>query len=108
MASKYDGVQGDRICPTGGSVTVEISSNIGQGNGGTALACKGCWVSPRSNNSGICKMNIGSAASAILGIELSDADTGGGPLWVPISDVSQLYFYGASDNDDIDITYLLG
>jgi hypothetical protein len=53
-------------------------------------------------------MNVGAAASATLGIELADADTGGGPLWVPIDDVALLYFYGATDGDDVDITYFRG
>ena len=108
MATKYDNTQWTRCARTGGSVTVAISSNVGQGNGGTSLACRGCWVSPRSGNTGVIKMNIGAAASASLGIELSDANTGGGPLWVPVSDVAQLYFYGATNGDDIDITYLTG
>jgi hypothetical protein len=93
---------------TGGSVRVTISSNVGQGNGGTSLPCAGCYVSPASGNTGVIKMNIDVAASATLGIELGDADTGSGPLWIPIDDVASLYFYGASDNDVIDITYFYG
>jgi len=98
-----------RIRSGGGSVRVTIASNVGRGNGGTSLLCAGCWVSPASGNSGTTKMNIGAAASASSGIELSDADTGGGPLWVPIDDVAKLYFYSSdSDDDVIDITYLKG
>jgi len=96
-----------RLATGGGSVTVAIASNVGQGNAGTSLPCRGCWVSPRSGNTGVIKMNIDAAASATLGIELGDADTGSGPLWVPIDDVASLYFYGATDGDDIDITYLI-
>lgn len=104
--SNYAGSK-ERIREGGGSVTVAISaSNVGQGNGGTSLPCAGCWVSPRSGNTGVIKMNIGAAAAVALGIELADADTGGGPLWVPIDDVAKLYFYGATAGDDIDITYL--
>lgn len=97
-----------RIRGTGGSVAVAIASNVGQGNGGTSLPCAGCYVSPRSANTGVIKMNIDAAASATLGIELSDADTGNGPLWVPIDDVASLYFYGGTDGDDVDITYFKG
>lgn len=106
--SKYANVKADVIASAGGAVTVEIASNVGQGNGGTSLPCKGCWVSPRSGNTGVIRMNIGSAASASAGIELGDADTGGGPMWVPIDDVAKLYFYGGSDGDDVDILYLNG
>ena len=107
MASKYDGTR-QVICPTGGSITVEIDDSVGRGNAGEALPCKGCWVVVRSVATGPVHMNIGAAASATLGIELSEGQGSGGPLWVPISDVSQLYFYSGTDGDDIDITYLVG
>jgi hypothetical protein len=96
-----------RIRSGGGSVIVTITSNVGQGNGGTSLPCAGCWVSAELANTGHINMNIGVAATDALGIELAEADAGG-PLWVPIDDVSKLYFYGASDNDVIHITYLAG
>lgn len=106
--SKYSGAQ-LRICPDGGSYQVTIVDYVGQGNAGTSLPCKGCWVSPEAGNSGIIKMNIGTAATADLGIELSDSDTGGGPLWVSIDDIAKLYFYSSDEDDDVvDITYLLG
>jgi len=96
-----------KISSRGGSVRVTISSNVGQGNGGTSLPCKGCFVSPASGNTGVIRMNIGAAASATVGIELADADTGG-PLYIPIDDVSKLYFYGATNGDDVDILYFNG
>ena len=105
--SDYVGSQ-YRIRGGGGAVTVAIASNVGQGNGGTSLPCAGCFVSPRNDNTGKIRMNIDTAASATAGIELSDADTGGGPLWVPIDDVASLYFYGATNGDDVDIVYLKG
>jgi len=107
-ATKYQNARTNVVSDTGGSVRVTISSNVGQGNGGTSLPCRGCWVCPASANTGVIKMNIAAAASASLGIELSDANTGSGPLYIPIDDVSKLYFYGATDGDDIDITYLRG
>jgi len=106
--SKYKTARTNIISQSGGSVRVTIDSDsVGQGNGGTALSCKGCWVSPASANSGITKMNISAAAESDVGIELSDSDTGGGPLFVPIDDVDKLYFYGTA-GDYIDITYLKG
>ena len=107
MGSKYDNKLWNIIARTGGSVKVTIASNVGQGNGGTSLPCRGCWVCPEAANTGHIHMNICADATANLGIELSDSDQGG-PLWVPISDVSSLYFYGASDNDVVHITYLAG
>jgi len=106
--NKYSNTRANTIASEGGSVRVTIASNVGQGNDGTALPCKGCWVSPASDNTGVIKMNISAAASASLGVELGDADTGGGPMFVPIDDVAKLYFYGATNGDVIDITYLKG
>lgn len=106
--SKYDGrmTAYSRLVRTGGSVAVTIASNVGQGNGGTSLACRGCWVVPRQGNTGLVKMNIGAAASASLGIELPEV-TSGSPFYVPISDVAELYFYAGNNDDVVDITYLL-
>ena len=102
-----------RIRSHGGSVRVTCSTNVGQGNGGTSKPCAGCWVSPAIGNSEVVKMNIGIAASAILGIDLQrqyiSGTTAAGaaqPLFVPIDDISKLYFYSADANAIIDITYL--
>lgn len=93
-----------KIREDGGSVTVAIASNVGQGNGGTSLPCAGCFVVAQAGNTGIIKMNIGAAASASLGIEIPQSDQGGA-TWVPIDDVAKLYFYGGTNGDDVDITY---
>jgi hypothetical protein len=113
--SKYAGTSDNRIRGGGGSVRVTCSSNVGQGNGGTSLACSGCWVSPAIANTDVVKMNIDLAASATLGIDLQRQFVSGttaagasAPLWVPIDDVASLYFYSADANAIIDITYLLG
>ena len=105
--SKYAGAR-LAICRTGGSVTVAIADNVGQGNAGEALPCKGCFVMARTGNTGPVHMNIGAAASLTLGIEIPESVGAGSPFFVPISDVSQLYFYSATNGDDIDITYFVG
>ena len=102
--SNYAGSK-ERIREGGNSVAVIIASNVGQGNGGISLPCAGCWVQAAMANSGHINMNIGSAATDLLGIEVPEADAGA-PLWVPIDDVDKLYFYGASDADVVNITYL--
>ena len=106
MATKYDGVR-PAICRTGGSVVVTIVLTVGQGNAGETLPCKGCLVMSRTANADPVRMNIGVAASADLGLELPESVGSGSPFWVPISDVSQLYFYGTND-DIVDITYFVG
>ncbi|KKL74314.1 hypothetical protein LCGC14_2066160 [marine sediment metagenome] len=116
--NKYANTRGNTIADGGGSVRVTCSSNVGQGNGGTALPCKGCWVQPAIANTEVVKMNIDIAASAILGIDLQRPHINDGtneygaaaakPLFVPINDVDKLYFYSADVNAIIDITYLKG
>lgn len=107
MTTKYDNTDWSRCVSTGG-VTVAIlgADGTGQGNVGSILPCKGCWVHTRVDNN-LVKMSIGTPATADLGVELGDPAQGAQPLWIPISDVSQLYFYGTAF-EIIDIIYLLG
>lgn len=115
--SKYDGAQ-ERICRTGGAVRVSLSSGVGQGNGGTSLACAGCYVQAVAANTAVVRMNIGTDASATAGVDLARPYVYDGtdeasaataqPLYVRISDVSQLYFYSTDVDAKVDILYLLG
>jgi hypothetical protein len=112
--TKYAGVSASTICPGGGSVKVTLSSGVGQGNDGTSLACKGCFVQSARANTEVVKMNIVAAASANLGVELGQQNTDSNqasacqPLFVPIDDLSKLYFYSADADAIVDITYLVG
>jgi len=105
--TKYDNCDWKRCARTGGVTLALIgASGVGQGNGGTSLPCRGCWIQSRDANSTI-KMSIGTPATAVLGITISEPGVGAQPLWIPIADIAQLYFYG-TNGDIIDITYLLG
>lgn len=116
--SKYDGRSAVTLARSGGSVRVTCASNVGQGNGGTSLACKGCFIQAVVGNTEVVKMNIGAAASAILGVDLGRPYIYDGteeasaatvhPLFIPISDVAELYFYSADANAIIDILYFIG
>lgn len=114
MGTKYDGSQ-QRICSGGGHVRVTLSGGVGQGNGGASLPCKGCWVQATDASTDVVRMAIGEAADDDTGIDLGrpfiSGTTASGacqPLWVPISDVAQLYFYSGDTTADIDILYLVG
>ncbi len=92
---------------SGGAVRVTCASNVGQGNDGTSLPCRMCWVSAPSGNTAPTKVNIGAAASAVLGVSISEVVAlGGTPLMIPIDDVSKLYFYSGGATDKIDIMYV--
>ena len=106
MSTKYDNADPTRCARSGGVTIALLDGGIGRGNDGVSLPCRGCWVQRREGGSTI-KMNIGAAATVDLGIELGDPEAGAQPLWVPVSDVAQLYFYG-THFDIADIIYLLG
>ncbi|MHA2063285.1 MAG: hypothetical protein ACXABY_02770 [Candidatus Thorarchaeota archaeon] len=93
-----------RIRSGGGAVRVTITGTVGQGNGGTSLPCAGCYLSCPTANTGPVRMNVGAAASATTGLGIGEADLAG-LVWLPIDDVSKLYFYSATNGDIIDILY---
>ena len=116
MGTKYDNADWKRSARTYGVTQAIIgfpdTPNTVQGNYGVSLPCRGCWVQKRENTLPTIKMSIGTPASAVFGVELGDADSwteeeSAVPLWVPVSDVNQLHFYG-TDGTTIDIMYLLG
>ena len=76
--------------------------NVSQGNGGTSLECKFCYVSAPATNTAPTKFNVGAAASAILGAEIPE----GTSIVVPIDDVSKLYFYTGGAVDVVDVTWM--
>jgi hypothetical protein len=101
-----------RICDSGGAVRVTLSSGTGQGNGGTSLPCKGCYVQAVDANTDVVRINIDTAASDTLGIDLARTSIGANaastapPLFIPIDDVSKLYFYSGDADAVVDIMYL--
>lgn len=108
MTTKYDNADWSR-CAGRGGVTLALidAEGYGRGNDGISIPCRGCWVQARMAEGVEIKMNIGSKAEADLGVQLGDVTFGAQPLWVPISDVAQLYFYGIVGHI-VDIMYLLG
>lgn len=118
--SEYANTLVARVSRGGGAVRVTIASNVGQGNGGTSLPCRECYVVQGATSIALSSpvmVNIGAAASSILGIlipgpprgtviSLADADGSAlPPLRLPIDDVSDLYFWSATDGEVVDILY---
>jgi len=111
-----------RVPKDGGAVAVTIADNVGQGNGGTSIPCKVCLVKAGFKSTGVLnvgfiRMNINTAATSILGIILPNTlaaticatgvsimvDTPA--MRIEIDDVNKLYFWGAKDDDVVDILY---
>lgn len=111
MGNGYTNADGSLIRGGGGNVRVTLSSGVGQGNGGTSLICAGCHVQAMLGNDEQVYMAIGAAASADNGIGLGytgeDAQSLQ-PLWVPIDDVSKLYFYSEDQDAKVNIQYYAG
>jgi len=107
-----------RIRSGGGHKRVTLSSGVGQGNDGTSLGCAGCWVQPAIANTAVVRWNIGVAASATVGQDLARpyiydgtdeaSATTAPPFWVPVSDISLLYFYSSDEDAIVDLIYLKG
>lgn len=100
-----------------GIVNVTIASNVGQGNGGTSLPCKRVYLQGALTNASYVMMNIGTAATSVVGIALpSGAGTNAinavlstvtiaPPFPLEVDDVSRLYFWSGTDGDIVNILY---
>lgn len=108
--SDYNGASFTKVRNGGGHVRVTLSSNVGQGNGGTSKPCIGCFVQPLAANTALVRVNINSAASATVGIDLpfSAAGVAYAPTFIPVDDVSNLYFYSSQADAVVDILFLRG
>lgn len=95
------------IVPSGGgSVRVTIADNVGQGNDGTPLTCKKCWIIGNANNAGDVRLTIGTACTDSTGIPVPEFGTHHFILEIETDDVANLYFYDSDDDDDIiDVLY---
>lgn len=106
MATKYDHSNWFRLSRTGGVLKVTMNDmGVGQGNDGVSLPCKGCFVQVKDGDG----IWIESAETQGEGVGpwIPGSAVGCQPIWIPVSDVAQLYFQG-SDNEVVDIVYLLG
>jgi len=105
--TKYANVKADRVASGGGSVRVTIADNVGQGNDGTSLSCRKCYIIGDSSNAGNMRVTIGTDCTATTGISVPEFGTHHFVLELDVDDVSKLYFYDSDADDDIvDILYL--
>lgn len=103
--NKYTNSSLDRVPEKGGSVRMTIADTVAQGNAGVSLPCKRVWLMADKKE---VRVNIGSACTAITGMQLPFIDGSTyefGPLMLEIDDVSALYFYCATDDRVIDCLY---
>lgn len=105
MTTKYDNANWFRCARTGGATTaVIVAGGNGQGNAGVSLPCRGCWVQTRSDSGGVW---LASPPFDGIGPFIPGVSEGSQPMWIPISDVAQLFFSGFA-GEIVDIVYLLG
>ena len=114
--TKYANTSTGRVSTSGGSIRVTLVGGVGQGNGGVSIPCRGCFVAADCCNTGTIKMNIGADAEANLGVGLARnyvydgtneaSATSSNPLYVPIDDISKLYFYSVDDDAIVDICWI--
>ena len=122
MTTKWNNADWTRLARDYGviEVTTDWRTGQAQANDGVSLPCRGCYVQMREYQwADRIKMAVGTPATAVFGVTLGvaisgEVDGSGDPLiqgatflWVPVSDVSQLYFYSA-DTATVDIMYFFG
>lgn len=111
MSTKYDNCDVSLLSRTGGAIVVTVAMDADYGPLGVhpvSVPCKGCFVSVRNKKVGSVVMAIGTGRNpALRGVYIAMPASGGQPVWVQVSDVSQLYF-SAEVGDKIDIVYLVG
>ena len=110
MATKYANCTTNRAFSGGGHVRVTLAAGVGQGNGGTSLGCVGCFVQPLLGNTAVVRVNVGAAASATVGIDLAytSATVQTVPLFLPVEDLSNLYFFSTDADAVVDLLYWRG
>jgi len=108
MSTKYDNADWSKCARTYKTTIVQMDdvTHVAQGNMGVPLPCRGCYIQMREADVTVL-MSIGTPAAAGVGIQLGLSDGRATPLWVPVSDISQLYFYGDA-RDIADIMYFIG
>ena len=111
MTTKYDNADWTHLARTGGAVVVTIELDPDYGPLGVypeSIPCRGCFVAGRVLEAGNVIMSIGTERNpALRGTYIPKTWDGGQPVWVPVSDVSQLYF-SAEEGEHVDIVYLVG
>ena len=103
--SKFYNKSLDKVPNSGGSVRLTISSNAARQT--TSTPCKRVWIIASKND---IRVKFGSACTVSTGIPVPPWGTTAqsvwhSPLMLEIDDISELYFYGATDAQTVDILY---
>lgn len=98
----------------GGSVRVTIPATpfAVQANSGTSIRCRKCYIIAAAANTSEVRVQIGTTCTAATGIpcpkSVAHASAGSSnPLELEITDVNLLNFIGSTQNDVVDILYLV-
>ena len=117
---KYNNADWTKLARDYGVIEVTMGADgSAQANDGVSIPCRGCYIEPRERTTDPVKFAVGTPATAVFGVTLGAGDTGevdkfqndipeGAPyLWVPVSDVSEMYFYGTWGHT-VDVMYFYG
>lgn len=106
--SKFYNTSLNRVPNSGGSVRLTIGTNGATANEAFQVAstpCKKVWISASKKDM---RVTIGTNCTAITGMALPIRDSSsysGEILVLEIDDINALYFYGAVDDETVDILY---
>ncbi len=110
MARNYEGTDANLTSGNGGSERITIAANIGQG---ADVPCRKVLITQPYGNTGVARVNVGTAASATLGIDIphggstvATAPLSVGPIEINVSNTNLLNFYSGTNGDFVDILYL--
>jgi len=103
--SKYHNTSLDKVPTSGGSVRLTISSNVARQT--TSTPCKRVWIIGSKND---IRVRFGSTCSGTTGIPIPAYGTTAQSVWylplmLEIDDINELYFYGATDSETVDVLY---
>jgi hypothetical protein len=98
MTLDYHNIKTDVNVYTGGWTSVTITSNAGQG---ADIPCRFCRLQSRDGNATI-RVRMGAECTVSTGITLPSFPT---ITPYPISNLNLLYFYGATNDNVVDVEY---
>ena len=94
----YENLITTRNASTGAWTSITIATNAGQGSD---IPCRFCRLQSRDGN-GVIRVRIGAVCTSVTGMGLPGYPT---ITPYPVSNLNLLYFYGATNDNVVDVEY---